>query len=136
RRDAAGIAPAVGVEVPPRLAAQVVLHVVHAGQVLDDPFGAMLGLAALHCAGERHLAAGHRDGDLAGGEPAVGGQPLMDLVADPLVRALVALGPQAARAAIGLVPPFVLAIVHVATHVAGDVVVPVGDPLAGAAART
>src|SRR6266542_1262597 len=71
--------------------AQLVVDLAHPGDGVDDVLGQALVGPAADRALERDLAVHHAYLDLAGVEIAVLGEPLADVLADPLVGALVAL---------------------------------------------
>jgi hypothetical protein len=76
--------------------AQVVLDVGHAGHALREVLGAAARGAAVDRAAQRDLAAADADLDLRGVDVGVVVEPVADVLLDPLVRALVPLGPAAA----------------------------------------
>jgi len=85
-----GLAAVVAVPRARFLHAQVVLHVLHARQRIDQVLGAALLLAARNRAVERDLAARHADLDRARVDPPVLGQLVAGILADALVGAGVA----------------------------------------------
>src|SRR6185437_5869934 len=84
---------------PALVDAQVVLHVLHAGEVFDEMLGAVLVIAAIHRAAQRHLPIRDRGVDIGRVEPPVLGQPVVDILADAIVGAHIALRPASGMAA-------------------------------------
>lgn len=77
------------------LDAKIVLHLLHARNPFDQILGATLVVAAVNGSVQRHLAVAHLDVDVRGVEPAILGETIVHVLANPIIRAGVAPRPTA-----------------------------------------